>query len=178
VLYVLGGLRTCYKASGSNPTLNLTLCPATMPCAGIYVKTAPNTSVTSVYIGSGGTNKTSGNLGLYTALANPKYLTLASNGDLFWTEYATCMVRKMRASDGIVASVAGSTCGYADGAGTAAQFGNMSGIAWSPAGKRRASYISGPDGLDACSWGWCSYDWEADPKAVALTYAVTVVSCC
>ncbi len=129
------GLQACYKSSGTAPSISA-LAPGSLPCTGLYVKNVANVSVTSILVGSGSSNTTN-SYGLQTGIQVFKALALAGNGDVYWGEYPTCIIRKWTASTGMVANVAGSTCGYADGPTNAAQFGTLTGgLAWHPSGKR------------------------------------------
>ncbi len=95
-------------------------------------KFTPNGDVTT-FAGSGTAGSTDGT-GAAATFSAPRGLTTDALGNLYVTDYAAAVVRKIDPM-GVVTTLAGSgTSGYADGAGTAARFNSPSGIVADPAG--------------------------------------------
>ncbi len=90
--------------------------------------------MTSTLVGTGTAGSTDGPAASATA-DNPRGIATAANGDVYWTDfYGSCLIRKWTASTDQVSTVAGTTCGYADGPITSAQLGSLGGLAVTPSG--------------------------------------------
>lgn len=83
------------------------------------LKMAPDGAV-SVFAGSGVAGSADGT-GASASFAHPVGLAFDNQGNLFVADYSNNRIRKITSS-GVVSTLAGSTLGFADGAGTAAQF--------------------------------------------------------
>lgn len=95
-------------------------------------KFTPNGDVTT-FAGSGTTGSTDG-AGTAATFSVPRGLTTDATGNVYVTDYAAAVVRKITPA-GVVTTLAGSgTSGYVDGAGTAARFNSPYGIVADPAG--------------------------------------------
>ncbi len=82
----------------------------------------------SVFAGSGQIGSNDG-IGIAASFNQPAGITIDANGNLFVTDKAANLVRKIT-KDGVVSTVAGSGLkGMADGAGTTASFNEPQGIA-------------------------------------------------
>jgi sugar lactone lactonase YvrE len=72
-------------------------------------------------------------------LDNPAACVLDGSGNMYVAERGgaanSCVIRKIALASRTVVTVAGSTCGYSDQAGTKAQFSSPQGIAFDPSGK-------------------------------------------
>lgn len=87
---------------------------------------APSGAVTTV---AGGTAGNQDGVGTAARFTNPNAITIASNGTLYVADTNNHSIRKIT-PDGTVTTIAGNgSAGYANGAGTAAQFNTPRGIA-------------------------------------------------
>ncbi len=67
-------------------------------------------------------------IGAAASFQGPSAVELDAAGNLYVTDYDSCLIRKIT-PDGAVTTLAGSTCGFADGTGAAARFDRPYGLA-------------------------------------------------
>ncbi|SDC58530.1 NHL repeat-containing protein [Niabella drilacis] len=89
----------------------------------IRLSDAEVTTVAGRYVGSGDGQGTSGRF------SAPGFLVYDGSGYLYVSDQNNHRIRSIRLSDAMVETVAGSSAGFADGSGTAAQFNYPSGLA-------------------------------------------------
>ena len=97
-------------------------------------------SFTSTLIGTGAPGSGSGpalsaTLNHPTGIAILPGSTPGGVGGAIWLDQMSCLVRIWNATTDQVSTLAGSVCGFADGALSSAQFGPSLGLVWHPLGE-------------------------------------------
>ena len=110
----------------SNSNNNIILCNQEIH----QIMSISTSGVMSTIIGSTIGYTANGYMGTYVQLNGPRYITIHSNGDYYFTEYTGSVIRRATSIFYMVTTIAGSynVRSYLDGVGTYAQFNNPCGI--------------------------------------------------
>jgi hypothetical protein len=126
--YPLGiAIDTINSNSNSNSnSYNIIVCNQNMH----QIMSISTSGVMSTIIGSTAGYTADGYIGTYVQLNGPRYITIHSNGDYYFTEYTGSVIRRATSILHMVTTIAGSygVISYLDGVGTYAKFNNPTGI--------------------------------------------------